>query len=299
MQKQPLLKQIVECLELEAERREYAEIDPAVLGTFMKLGGGAPAKCASTGAKTATSPARSYTVSSPTPLRPPVPVSTPAPAVASKPAIERQSEKTVAAPAPEVPMENLNVETMQFDELEKKAAVCTRCRLHKSRTNPVFGDGDPHAKLMFIGEGPGQDEDAQGIPFVGRAGQLLTKMIGAMQFERKDVYIANIVKCRPPENRAPLDDEAEQCLPYLLRQIELVKPEVIVLLGAVPLKYILGLSGITRIRGNWKEFKGIKVMPTLHPAYLLRNPDAKKDAWEDLQKVMSVFGKKHKATSKS
>jgi len=107
------------------------------------------------------------------------------------------------------------------------------------------------------------------------------------------------VKCRPPENRAPMDDEAEQCLPYLLRQIELIQPKVIVLLGAVPLKYILGLTGITRIRGNWKEFKGIKVMPTLHPAYLLRNPPAKKDAWDDLQKVMAVFGKQHKGTSKN
>ncbi|HBC86376.1 MAG TPA: uracil-DNA glycosylase [Lentisphaeria bacterium] len=203
----------------------------------------------------------------------------------------------VKADTENVPQDKLDVCRMPYEELEKKAAVCTRCRLHKSRTNPVFADGSRKAELMFIGEGPGRDEDAQGIPFVGRAGQLLTKMIEAMQFDRKEVYIANIVKCRPPENRAPMDDEAEQCLPYLLRQIELVQPKIIVLLGAVPLKYILGLAGITKIRGNWKEFKGIKVMPTLHPAYLLRNEAAKKDAWKDLQMVMSVFGKKYRKNS--
>lgn len=201
-------------------------------------------------------------------------------------------------PAPATPSqvfvkvsESKNLSDMQFDELRSAVNSCTLCKLHSTRTNTVFSDGNESAKLMFIGEGPGRDEDEQGLPFVGRAGQLLTKMINAMQFDRKDVYIANIVKCRPPDNRNPEPVEANTCMPYLIRQIELVKPKVIVLLGAVPALYILGKTGITRLRGNWHEYMGIKVMPTLHPAYLLRNPDAKKDAWDDLQKVMKEFGK--------
>ncbi len=280
MQRKSLLKQIADCLEMESEKREFAEIDPSVLKEFMKLGNGTAAKPANT----ATRP-----VAVQQPLRASVAPAAPAGIRIETPIASKETDKA--------PMEKLNVGDMTYEDLVKKAATCTRCRLHKSRTNPVFADGAPNAELMFIGEGPGRDEDEQGIPFVGRAGQLLTKMIEAMQFDRKEVYIANIVKCRPPENRAPMDDEAEQCLPYLLRQIELVKPKVIVLLGAVPLKYILGLNGITKVRGNWKEFKGIKVMPTLHPAYLLRNPPAKKDAWEDLQKVMAVFGKTYRKNS--
>lgn len=182
---------------------------------------------------------------------------------------------------------------MGFDELRSRVNSCTLCKLHSTRTNTVFADGNESAKLMFIGEGPGRDEDEQGLPFVGRAGQLLTRMINAMQFDRKEVYIANIVKCRPPDNRNPEPEEANVCMPYLTRQIELVKPKVIVLLGAVPTLYMLGKTGITKLRGHWDEYMGIKVMPTLHPAYLLRNPAAKKDAWEDLQIVMKEFGKKH------
>ncbi len=170
---------------------------------------------------------------------------------------------------------------------------CTKCPLAKGRRNVVFGEGNPNAKLMFIGEGPGRDEDIQGRPFVGAAGQLLTKMINAMQFEREDVYIANVVKCRPPGNRNPEDPEAEACLPYLRRQIELIKPEVLVLLGAVPLFYLLGKKGITRLHGEWHEYMGIKTLPTFHPAYLLRSPSEKKHAWADLQKVMQLFGKTH------
>ncbi len=178
-----------------------------------------------------------------------------------------------------------------FEQIKAEVANCTKCPLHEGRTNTVFGDGDPNADLMFIGEGPGKDEDRQGLPFVGRAGQLLTRMINAMQFQRKEVYIANIVKCRPPNNRNPEPDEAEICMPYLRRQIECIKPKVIVLLGAVPLKYLFNKTGITRIHGQWLELNGIATMPSLHPAYLLRNPPAKKDAWDDLQKVMKIFGK--------
>ena len=144
---------------------------------------------------------------------------------------------------------------------------------------------------MFIGEGPGADEDAQGVPFVGRAGQLLTRMIAAMQFKRSEVYIANIVKCRPPGNRNPADDEMDSCLPYLNRQIQLVSPKVIVLLGNVALKGLMKRGGISRLRGHWLDYKGIMVMPTFHPAYLLRYEAAKRDAWSDLQQVMKVFGK--------
>ena len=180
----------------------------------------------------------------------------------------------------------------RLNAIEDLVKECRKCRLHLERTNTVFGSGSPSAELMFIGEGPGKDEDLQGLPFVGRAGELLTRMINAMQFDRKDVYIANIVKCRPPENRNPEDDETEQCVGYLKSQIDIIRPKVIVLLGAVPLKVLLGKTGITKIHGEWHEFQGIKTMPTFHPAYLLRNPPAKKPTWEDLKKVMAVLGKK-------
>jgi len=179
-----------------------------------------------------------------------------------------------------------------LDELQALVHDCRNCGLCEGRTHTVFGAGNPHAELMFIGEGPGRDEDLQGEPFVGAAGQLLTKMITAMQFDRAtEVYIANIVKCRPPGNRNPEPDEAGACLPYLRRQIELIHPKVIILLGAVPLKYVLGKTSITRERGHWDEYRGIRVMPTYHPAYLLRYEAGKKEAWADLQEVMKVFGK--------
>ena len=173
-----------------------------------------------------------------------------------------------------------------------EVARCRRCPLHATRLNPVPGEGDPHARLMFIGEGPGGDEDRQGRPFVGPAGQLLDKMIAAMQFRREEVYIANIVKCRPPRNRAPMPEEAEMCLPFLQEQIRLVRPEVIVLLGATAVHYLLKRQeGIMRIRGRWLEYGGVPVMPTYHPAFLLRQEQAKRDAWEDLKQVMRRFGK--------
>ena len=183
---------------------------------------------------------------------------------------------------------------MSFEQLADTAMSCQKCPLAAERKNVVFGEGAPQADLMFIGEGPGFDEDMQGRPFVGKAGQLLTKMINAMQFSREEVYIANIVKCRPPKNRNPLPEEADACLPYLKRQIELINPKVIVVLGAVPLRFLLNKTGIMRQRGNWDNYNGIKVMPTFHPAYLLRNPNAKRETWNDLQQVMQVFGKFHK-----
>lgn len=169
---------------------------------------------------------------------------------------------------------------------------CTRCKLHGGRTQIVFGVGDPAAQLMFVGEGPGADEDQQGEPFVGRAGQLLTKMIEAMGFARSEVYIANVVKCRPPGNRDPEPDEIEACEPFLKSQIAAIRPRVIVALGRFAVQTLLhDTTPISRLRGRWREYEGVKLMPTFHPAYLLRSPAEKKPAWEDLQLVMKEFGK--------
>ena len=168
---------------------------------------------------------------------------------------------------------------------------CTRCKLHSTRNKIVFGDGNPKADLVFVGEGPGRDEDMQGLPFVGRAGKLLTQMIEAMGLQRKDVYICNVVKCRPPENRTPERDEVSTCSPFLMRQLDTIAPKVIVCLGAVAAKALLQTNrGISHFRGEWLEFRGRRLLATYHPAYLLRNPAAKGEVWKDLQKVMAVLG---------
>jgi DNA polymerase len=184
---------------------------------------------------------------------------------------------------------------MLLAELREEARACVRCALSATRTQVVFGEGNPAATLMFVGEGPGADEDATGRPFVGRAGELLTKMIGAMGFERQEVYIANIVKCRPPGNRVPDDGERSACLPFLHRQIALVSPRTVVLLGQTAAASLLGQTGgISRLRGKEARlslFPRIRVMPTYHPAYLLRNPSAKAEVWEDLKQVMAWLGK--------
>jgi uracil-DNA glycosylase family 4 len=180
---------------------------------------------------------------------------------------------------------------------------CTRCKLHRGRTKLVFGDGNPNAQLVFVGEGPGRDEDAQGLPFVGRAGKLLNQMIEAMGLHRQDVYICNVVKCRPPENRAPEKDEVETCSPFLLRQLDAIAPKVIVCLGSIAAQTLLETNrGISHFRGQWLEFRGTKLMATYHPAYLLRNPSAKSEVWKDLRQVMAVLGlqgKKPSPTGKS
>ncbi len=168
---------------------------------------------------------------------------------------------------------------------------CKRCGLHKGRTNIVFGVGNVNTDLMFVGEGPGADEDAQGEPFVGRAGQLLNNMITAMGLKREDVYIGNVVKCRPPGNRTPEKDECDTCIPFLLRQIEVIQPKVIVALGAVAAKNLLAINdSMANLRGRWYDFKGSKLAVTYHPAYLLRDPRQKKEAWKDLQMVMKYLG---------
>ncbi len=169
---------------------------------------------------------------------------------------------------------------------------CTRCRLHKQgRKQIVFGVGNPKADLMFIGEAPGADEDQRGEPFVGRAGQLLNNMIKAMGLQREDVYIANIIKCRPPGNRTPERDECDTCSPFLMRQISVIKPKVIVALGAVAAKTLLAINApMSEFRGRWYDFRGTKLAVTYHPAFLLRDPRQKKEAWKDLQRVMKELG---------
>ncbi len=168
---------------------------------------------------------------------------------------------------------------------------CTRCKLHGGRTHLVFGVGNPRARLMFIGEGPGRDEDLQGEPFVGAAGQLLDRMVKAMGLARSDVYIANIVKCRPPQNRDPEPDEIAACEGFLKAQIAAVHPEVLVALGRVAAQTLLGeVTPVSRLRGKWRTYEGVLLMPTYHPAYLLRTPSDKKLVWEDLQQVMQRLG---------
>ncbi|HEY5641007.1 MAG TPA: uracil-DNA glycosylase [Dehalococcoidia bacterium] len=178
-----------------------------------------------------------------------------------------------------------------LEALREALGDCRRCKLAPHRTRIVFGVGSPSARLMFVGEGPGQDEDRQGEPFVGRAGQLLTEIITkGMRLGREDVYIANVVKCRPPNNRNPEPDEVEACGPFLLRQIQLVAPEVIVALGKFAAQTLLATkTPISRLRGTWHDYHGIRLMPTFHPAYLLRNPGDKRLVWEDVKQVMGVL----------
>lgn len=173
-----------------------------------------------------------------------------------------------------------------FEQIHCDIGECTRCPLHQQRTHVVHTEGDRKARLMFVGEAPGADEDAKARPFVGRAGQLLTKIIEAIGFKREEVLIGNVNRCRPPGNRAPTTEEASMCKPFLLREIAIVQPEVIVVLGNTAMKNLLETrEGITRVRGNFQDYKGIKVMPTFHPAYLLRDPSKKRETWEDLKKV--------------
>ena len=207
-----------------------------------------------------------------------------------------QQQDIQLTPAPDV-------SAMDWEPLKEAALACHACRLYAGRHNMVFEDGCRTARVMFIGEGPGEDEDRQGVPFVGRAGQLLTRMILAMGLDRnsqdpsKAAYIANIVKCRPPGNRNPAPEEGNVCIHYLKRQIQLVQPKVIVLLGNVPLSFLMGKTGITRLRGQWLQYCDIPVMPTFHPAYILRFErdklkfiEEKRKVWADLQQVMAKLG---------
>jgi uracil-DNA glycosylase len=224
------------------------------------------------------------------------------------PASKPQSQVALAAAhpaaiAPVLPLMNApelfevldRVEGDTLELIRENLGECTRCRLHKQRNKIVFGAGNPRAELVFVGEGPGRDEDLQGLPFVGRAGKLLTQMIEAMGLTREDVYICNVVKCRPPENRKPEDDEVATCSPYLFRQLDVIAPKAIVCLGATAAQALLKTQDpISRFRGNWFDYRNTKLMATYHPAYLLRNPAAKSEVWKDLQKVMAHLGLKRK-----
>lgn len=208
--------------------------------------------------------------------------------------------RTVAAPAPSAapaPPRDLFANpglttATTLEALREHIGDCRRCKLAPHRTNLVFGVGNPAARLVFVGEGPGHDEDLKGEPFVGRAGQLLTEIITkGMKLRREDVYIANVIKCRPPGNRNPEPDEVASCEPFLLRQLELIAPEVIVALGKFAAQTLLrSKTPITHLRGRWYDYHGIKVMPTFHPAYLLRNPAEKRIVWDDIRKVMHELG---------
>jgi DNA polymerase len=195
------------------------------------------------------------------------------------------------------PSEDEHRVTLSKSPAEALAAIradigdCTRCKLHTlGRSQVVFGVGNPQADLMFVGEAPGADEDVQGIPFVGRAGQLLTKIIEAIELTRDDVYIANVIKCRPPQNRNPEPDEVETCEPFLFRQIDVIKPKVIVALGKFAAQALLRTDApISRLRGRIFEYRGAKLIPTFHPAYLLRNPSSKREVWEDMKLVKSLL----------
>jgi uracil-DNA glycosylase family 4 len=199
------------------------------------------------------------------------------------------------------PMFNLldRIEGDTLPRIREDLGECTRCRLHTTRNKIVFGAGNERAELVFVGEGPGRDEDMQGLPFVGRAGKLLTQMIEAMGLTRDLVYIANVVKCRPPENRKPEEDESGTCSPFLYRQIDAIAPKAIVCLGLTAAQSLLKTKdSISKIRGQWLDYRGTKLMVTYHPAYLLRNPPAKREVWDDLQKVMALLGLKVKKVSK-
>src|SRR6185295_11709061 len=186
------------------------------------------------------------------------------------------------APAPA----KLTPSTETFEQIHAEIGDCTRCPLHQERTHVVHTEGNRKARLMFVGEAPGADEDAQARPFVGRAGQLLTKIIEAIGLKREEVLIGNVNRCRPPGNRPPTPEEASMCKPFLLREIAVVQPEVIVVLGNTAMRNLLDIKqGITRVRGQFQDYHGVKVMPTFHPAYLLRDPSKKKETWEDLKNV--------------
>jgi DNA polymerase len=219
----------------------------------------------------------------------------------SSPAIAAAAPKRAPDPAPPVIQRAAGVslfesaDRIEGDTLERIRTditpTCTRCKLHKARKQIVFGVGNPKAQLVFVGEGPGRDEDEQGEPFVGRAGKLLTQMIEAMSLKREDVYICNVVKCRPPENRLPEKEEIATCSPFLFRQLGAINPKVICCLGACSAQTLLETTqGISRFRGEWFDYRGAKLIATYHPAYLLRNPAAKGEVWKDLQKVMAYLG---------
>jgi len=194
------------------------------------------------------------------------------------PLFETKASELVPNPSVDAPI------VVTLEEIRRELGDCRRCKLHRTRRSLVFGEGNEKAKLMFIGEGPGYDEDVQGRPFVGKAGQLLTKIIQSIHLQREEVYITNIIKCRPPQNRNPETDEIDHCNPFLIKQIDAIQPQIICALGTFAAQTLLKTdTKITALRGRFYELKGIKVIPTYHPAYLLRNPERKREVWEDMK----------------
>ncbi len=192
----------------------------------------------------------------------------------------------------DAPRCNIRSKIKILKEIREELGDCKRCKLYRTRNKIVFGEGNPEAKLMLIGEGPGYDEDIQGKPFVGKAGQLLTKILQAINLQRDEVYITNIIKCRPPQNRNPEYEEIESCYPFLLKQINAIQPKIICALGTFSAQTLLKTDAkITSLRGKLFQFSGIKVIPTYHPAYLLRNPEKKRDVWDDIKKVANELAK--------
>jgi len=178
-----------------------------------------------------------------------------------------------------------------LEEIRRELGDCRRCKLHRTRRTIVFGEGNKNAKLMIVGEGPGYEEDVQGKPFVGKAGQLLTKILHSIHFQREEVYITNIIKCRPPQNRNPEPNEIQSCYPFLIKQIHAIQPQIICALGTFAAQTLLKTDAkITNLRGRFYEFAGIKLLPTYHPAYLLRNPERKREVWEDMKQISKWLG---------
>jgi DNA polymerase len=198
----------------------------------------------------------------------------------------------VSLPTSEMKPDEPGQSTMiTLEDVRKELGDCKRCKLHRGRKTIVFGEGNERATLMLIGEGPGYDEDVQGRPFVGRAGQLLTKILQSINLQREEVYIANIIKCRPPQNRNPEPDEIQSCSPFLMKQIQVIQPKIICALGAFSAQTLLKTDvKITALRGKFYDLEGIKVIPTYHPAFLLRNPERKREVWEDMKKIAELMG---------
>jgi uracil-DNA glycosylase len=210
----------------------------------------------------------------------------------SKPSVSGESAAAVTENSVGSSHASVGSKVETLDDIRLELGECSRCTLGKTRNSLVFGVGNPHARIVFVGEAPGRDEDLQGEPFVGEAGQLLTKIIEAMQFSRSEVYICNLLKCRPTGNRNPHNDEIEQCQPFLLRQLKAIGPEVVVCLGTFASQTLLqSTEPISALRGHFHDYHGIPLMPTFHPAFLLRNAGKKRYVWEDMQQVMKLLGK--------
>ena len=275
----------IKALSIEAESAKFANVKPEILSELYSVSGvTVPTPQTQSVQDRQTTPTQQQGQNSNNAQQ-----ARPTPSENGSPNVQQQTTAPIAQGMS--PADIVAISKMDIAKIERSLKTCNRCSLYAERKNPVVGAGNPTADLMFIGEAPGRDEDEQGIPFMGEAGQLLTKMINAMQFSRSEVYITNIIKCRPPKSRNPEQAEAEACMEFLKQQIKLIQPKVIVTLGALPLQYLMNKRGITQCRGEWMDYNGIKVMPTFHPEYLLRVPLSKKEVWNDLQQVMQFFEK--------